>query len=255
MRKPVRLLAMLGSLSAALAFILPAHADTTLTYTSSAGDFVVKVRPGAVRIDDASDRWQLYQADTGVIYSVEPKAQSYVKMDKAAAGAIRNQMQALREQMEAQLAQLTETQRAQARAMMLSQIPGLDGKEHTLSLEPTGGTDNVAGKPCKKIQVLRDGQPKETLCVATGEALGMSGKEFATIQSMFGLMQSMLAGTGLESIGLPYLSLDGMPIRYQDPTSGQTRTLKHVSHSKLPDLAFEIPTSYSAQTAAVGPKR
>ncbi len=247
MRKPIFCLALLMTLLGTP----PVAADTTLTYDTADGEFVVKVRPGLVRIDDASDRWQLYREETGTIYSVEPKARSYIKMDKAAAGAIRNQMQTLRDQMEKQLAQLTEAQRAQARAMMVGQIPGLDGKEHKISLEPTGGTDTVAGKTCRKIQVLRDGKPQESLCVANAEELGMAGEEFETVEAMFSLMQSMFVGTGLEHIGLPYLSLGGMPIRYQDPVSGQTRSLKHVSHSKLSSLAFEIPSSYKSQTTAV----
>lgn len=230
----------------------PVRADTSLTYASADGDFVIKIRPGEVRIDDASDRWQLYREATGSIYSVQPKAHSYVKMDKAAAGAIRAQMQTLREQMEKQLAQLTEPQRVQARAMMAQQIPGLDGKQHKIDLEPTGGTDTVAGRTCKKVQVLRDGKPKESLCVASAKALGMSTEEFKTMESMFGLMQNMLAGTGLEQIGLPYLSLNGIPVRYQDHTSKQTRTLKRVEHEKLPDLVFAIPSSYTAQSTPPG---
>lgn len=229
-----------------------ARADTTLTYATEDGDFVIKIRPGAVRIDDASDRWQLYRESTDSIYSIQPKARSYVKMDKAAAGAIRAQMQTLRDQMEKQLAQLTESQRVQARAMMAQQVPGLDGKSHKVELDPTGSTDTVAGRKCEKIQVLRDGTPKETLCVASAKALGMSAKEFQTVESMFSLMQTMLAGTGLDQIGLPYLSLKGVPVRYHDRASKQTRTLKRVDHDKLPDLVFAIPNSYTAQSATPG---
>lgn len=248
MRKPMAFLACLAT----TLYSLPVLADTTLTYTTGQGEFVVKTRPGAVRIDDSSDRWQLYLQDSSSIYSVEPKARSYVKMDKAAAGAIRNQMQTLRDQMEKQLAQLSEAQRKQARAMMVGQIPGLDGKEHSISLEPTGGTNSVAGIKCKKVQVLRDDKPQESLCVADAQALGMNDEEFETIQSMFSLMQTMFEGTGLEQLGLPYLSLGGMPVRYQDSASGQTRTLKRVSHGNLPSLAFEIPASYKAQSVPVG---
>lgn len=227
----------------------PVRADTTLTYTTTDGDFVVKIRPGEIRIDDASDRWQLYRESSGSIYSVQPKARRYVKMDKAAAGEIRAQMQTLRDHMEKQLAQLSEAQRTQARAMMAQQMPGLDGKKHKVELEPTGSTDTVAGKTCEKIQVLRDGKPKESLCVASAKTLGMSPAEFKTVESMFGLMQNMLAGTGLDQVGLPYLSLNGMPVRYQDQASKQTRTLKRVEHDKLPDLVFAIPSSYTAQSA------
>lgn len=248
MRKPLVCLAAIAGLLGAGA----AGADTTLVYDTGAGDFVVKIRPGEIRIDDASERWQLYRADKQTIYSVDPAQKSYVQMDKQAAGAIKAQMQTLRENMEKQLSRLSEAQQAQARAMMAQQVPGLGGEQSETTIEATGGTDTVAGKRCRKMQTLRDGKPQESLCVASAKTLGMAGAEFETVESMFSLMQSMLAGTGLEHIGLPYLSLDGMPVRYQDPNSGNTRTLKRISHESLPDLAFDIPASYTPQSPQIG---
>lgn len=226
---------------------LPALADTTLSYKSGSKDFVVKIRDGAVRIDDGSKRWQLYRQDEGAIYSVEPGAKSYHRMDEQAAAAIKSEMNKLRESMDKQLAQLPPAQRQAARAALANQIPGMDDKAQDVGLDRSGRSDNVAGIECEPVTVVRDGKPGERLCVATADALGMSGGEFGTVSSMFKLMENMLTGTGLEYVGLPYLNFDGMPIRYQQPDGG-ARVLKSVAHEDVAADEFEIPPSYSERS-------
>lgn len=245
--------------STALLAVGAAAADTTLIYDQGADAFKVRIRPGEVRIDDNSDRWQLYRreagADSGAIFSVAPAQDTYVRMDADTAGRIKTRMAELRAQMERELAKLPPAQREIARAALAEQLPSLKQGKVNVELRTTGDTDRVAGIECKVVQVLRDGAPQETLCLAEPAALGMSAEEFATVEAMFALMQTMLAGTGLESVGLPYLRLNGMPIRYQDALSGKKRTLSVVAHDKLSDLVFEIPPAYapgSAGPAAAG---
>lgn len=222
-------------------------ADTTLRYDSGRKDFVVKIRPGEIRIDDGSDRWQLYRQADASIYSVHPASRSYTRMDQRAAEAIKSEMNELRQNMEKQLARLPAEQRRAARAALANQVPGMSEEAQNVSLDRSGGSQSVAGVACEPVQVVRDGRPGERLCVASAEALGMSEAEFESVSGMFSLMQTMLSGTGLEYVGLPYLDFDGMPIRYSQPDGG-ARSLSEVSHEAISDLSFEIPPGYSKRS-------
>lgn len=224
-----------------------AMADTTLVYDADERPFTVRVRPGEIRIDDQGERWQLYRRDEQAIYSVDPGSKTYVRMDADTAATIRGQMQALRQRMESRIAELPPEQRDAARAALAGQVPGLGEQSGEVSVEATGGSDRVAGHECRVVEVRHGGRAAESLCVATREALAMSAEEFATIEGMFGLMQSMLAGTGMEYVGLPYLELSGMPIRYQRDGGGK-RTLSRVAHESLSGLVFEIPPGYEARS-------
>lgn len=221
-----------------------AHADTTLTYQGANGAFKVDMRPGAVRIDDAGPQWQLYKEDADAIFSVNPNEQSYTRLDRDAASTIRGQVETLRARIEQRVQQLPPSQRATARAAMLESVPGLDTRDQKVGLERTGRSDTVAGVTCEIVQVVRNGQPAESLCVAGANALGIDAATFATVKSMFSLMQTMLAGTGFEAAGLPYLSLSGMPVRFTDTNTGERRALTDVAHQTLPDARFDVPNDY-----------
>ncbi|MBS62960.1 DUF4412 domain-containing protein [Salinisphaera sp.] len=231
-----------------------AQADTTLTYQGASGAFTVNMRPGAVRIDDASPQWQLYKEDAKAIFSVDPRERTYTRLDRNSASVIREQVDSLRAQIEDRVQQLPEAQRATARAAMLQSVPGLDTRNQKIGLDRTGRKEDVAGVECEVVQVVRDGQPAETLCVATPKALGISKDTFASVTSMFSLMQTLLAGTGFETAGLPYLSLAGMPIRFTDTNTGERRQLVDVSHKEVSRQRLSIPQDY-VETAVTPPGR
>ncbi len=227
---------------------MAASDDTTLVYQGASGRFTVDIQPGEVRIDDTSGQWQLYDQSEKAIFSVNPSDRTYSRLDQSTASNIRSRVDTLRAQVEAKVQQLPENQQATARAALLQSMPALDSSEHKLGLDYTGRTDTIAGVKCEVVQVVRDGKPAESLCVAKAQALGISDKSFASVQSMFKLMQTMLAGTGFEAAGLPYLSLSGLPLRFTDTNTGERRQLISVDHKPLQDTHFAIPKSY-IQTA------
>ncbi|MES1944637.1 hypothetical protein PC39_10997 [Salinisphaera sp. PC39] len=223
-----------------------AGADTTLVYGGGDGDFTVRLRPGELRIDDPGPTWQLYRAAEDSIYTVDPEAKRYRRLDADAARAIRRRLDKLRARIEARLAELPEDKRAAARAALADQVPGFDATAGDTRAEATGAVSKVAGHKCREIEIRRDGKPQETLCVADPGALGIPPAEFATVRGMFELMETLLAGTGFENVGLPYLALEGMPVRYRQDGTGARRTLRRVGHDRLSDLVFEIPPGYEA---------
>ena len=229
-----------------------AQADTTLTYQGASGAFTVDMRPGAVRIDDASPQWQLYKEDVKAIFSIDPRESTYTRLDSNSASVIRQRVDSLRAQIEDRVQQLPQEQQATARAAMLQSVPGLDTRNQKIGLDRTGRTDTVAGIKCEVVQVVRSGKPAETLCVATPKALGISKDTFSTVTSMFSLMQTLLAGTGFETAGLPYLSLAGMPVRFTDTNTGERRQLVDVSHKEVSERRLSLPQDY-VETAVTQP--
>lgn len=223
------------------------RADTTLVYEGTDGRFTVDMRPGEIRIDDAGAEWQLYDADSDAIFAVNPADKSVTRLDRGIADTIRARVESLRAQIEERVQQLPESQRATARAALLQSMPGLDARPQQIGLDRTGRTDTVADVECEIVQVVRDGQAGESLCVASAAALGMSDESAATVKSMFELLHTMLAGTGFEAAGLPYLNLSGMPVRFVDSNSGEPRQLVSVKHDDLPDSRFAIPDDYIEQ--------
>lgn len=246
MQHAIRLLAL-----AALCAACVAQADTRLVYSGDQDHFVVSVRPGDVRINAPGDGWQLYHRDNNTLYAVDPTHDSYRRMDEDTAAVLQQRMAELRAKIEAQLKKLPPQRRDIARSILANKVPGFNPKPQSVSLQPTGQYDEIEGIRCEITQIIRGGEAAERMCIASADALGLSDAEFDTLKAMFGLMHSMLAGTGFENIGLPYLQLSGMPIRFHAPNGDAERVLISVSHDTLDDELFTLPEGLHEQSGAV----
>ena len=102
MSKRIRIRAVLAAAALVAGLAQTAAADTTLTYRSAEGSFTVDMRPGAVRIDDASEQWQLYRRDSEAIFSVRPDERTYTRLDRDVADTIRQRMDTLRAEVRAE---------------------------------------------------------------------------------------------------------------------------------------------------------
>lgn len=232
-----------------------AAADTTLTYAGSNDQYTVYMTDTAIRIGGDDAGWQLYRQDDPAIISVTPTDQTFTRLDKRSAVQIRQQMDSLRARVESRLSQLPPAQRKAARQAMSARIPGLDSRSESVGLEHTGSKDEAAGVSCEVVQIIRGGQPADRMCVARRDSLDISKASFATLKSMFTLLQAMLKGTGLEGIGLPYQNLAGMPVRFIDSVSQEQRSLVSVTHTDIPDDRFDIPDSYIEQQPIAPPAK
>lgn len=224
-----------------------AQADTRLMYDGGDGEYIVAIRPGAIRIDTAGSVWQLYLKQSDTLFMVRPKRQSYTRMDENLAHAMQQQMARLRDKINAQIDKLPPNKRKAARAALAEQMPGFADASPKTTLKQLDTSDHIAGIACHDVQIMRGGQPAGRMCVADAKALGLSDAGHETLMAMFGLMNTMLANTGFESMGLPYNQLDGLPLRIRG-AGGNERTLSHISHETLADSLFTIPDGFSEQT-------
>lgn len=234
----------------ALALILifaagTAHADAQLVYDGTNGQYVVSIRPGEIRIDRAGAQWQLYVKQSNTMFVVKPEQQSYTRMDEDTAHALQAQMAELRDKINAQIRKLPPDKQDVARAVLAEQLPGFSSKPQKTTLDYTGATDQVAGIECTTARIVRGEKPIGRVCLASTDALNLSQAESATVEAMFGLMHTMLAGTGFETSSLPYNTLDGMPIRVRASSGEAGRTLVRVSHDALDNALFDIPEGFT----------
>ncbi|HLQ86240.1 MAG TPA: hypothetical protein VK110_08835 [Salinisphaeraceae bacterium] len=240
----LNLLLTLGLLTMACAV----QADTRLSYVDQQGQTTtVSIRAGAIRIDAGDGTWQLYQQRSDTLYTLDPASKSYTRMNPERAATLRRRMAQVQRDIERQLEKLPARKRAAARAALAEQLPGFDDDTWAVSLATGQGTDRVAGVECKIVQVLRGDTPAASLCVASAEALALTSAESATLQSMFALMDGMLAGTAFAAASLPYTELAGMPIRYRSADHSNERRLTQVAHGALDDALFALPPGFQEQ--------
>lgn len=244
----MRILACMIGLAALFGTTI-ASADTTLVYNANGKTIKMRIHAGSIRIDDTGPRWLLYRQTKNTLYSVNPRDHSYIRIDADTANTLRMIMQTLREQATSRLSTLMPEKRAAARDEIAEelQLSIHWQKTQQINIKKTDDNARVADITCRIVVVERTDNSGHQLCVAEPETLGMTEPEFAAVQSMFALMRNLLAGTGREYMGLPYIQLEGMPIRYPDASNASKHSLSQVSHEKLSKTIFTIPDKYQEQ--------
>ena len=227
-------------------------ADTTLHFAlqkdGQSGRSVVYIRPGEVRTDNSGGTWMLYKAAQDTLYVVQPKRKSYIRVDRERIKQLGKQMAQARQRYQAELQKLPPKQRAQMKKSLGNLLQAPEQKK-PLKLQQSGGTEQVSGVTCQSGRIVQDGQTLQSVCIAKPGALGMSGKEFSSLKSLYGLMSDLEASTGFGPGPMPDLShLNGVPIRLKSPQSGASQHLTAVSHGSLSDKLFRIPKSYQQRT-------
>lgn len=237
----------IGILLFALAW--PATADTTLVFNAQSNPLKIRIQPGAVRIDHAGPRWQLYLHDENAIYMVYPESETYTRIDKEVAATISKKLAKFRRRIEEKLAELPPERRQLIRSALAQQLPMFRTEQHR-QIIATEQTTRVADQPCRILVVKQDGTRVGALCMATRDALGLSRAGFAALQAMYQLLRTTLVETGLVYRTLPNQRQKGIPIRYTGRI-GQ-RTLARIDHEDLPDSLFQLPSGYQQKRAYSG---
>lgn len=250
-----------------------AMADTTLQYTTSESS----QQPGTVylsdqklRVDNAGDaNWILYDRNQNTLFIIDDNKQEYYAFDEQQIQALGDTIGNVNKQLESALASLPPEQRAQARALMQSMLPGGSSSaasaiEKAIDANYTGQYDNVAGIRCERVEVMLNNQVQSELCLADPDALNLSSNETATLESMAEFAQSMLteikanAGSLLPddfSAGdIVQVLQKGVPVRMTDKSDStdDTATLASIEHDNISTDIMQIPTNYQRKQLDLG---
>jgi hypothetical protein len=197
-----------------------------------------------------------------LIWAVDDEKKEYTEITKEAlakmGGAINDAMQ----QMEAQLAQLPEDQRAMFEGMMKQQMGAMmqDAKEET-AFKNTGQKKKINGYPCTKYEVERSGEKVREMWVAQWGSFKNSKETAAAFTAMSeffkSLMDSMKGNPFLSAIDNPYSysdKLNGFPVlvtEFDDGKPSRETAFLSSEKKKLPAGLFEPPKDYKVNKADI----
>ena len=138
----------------------------------------------------------------------------------------------------------------------LDQIASAAEPVQQASIVKTGLGKNVAGVSCEQMNVLEGKATVAEVCLAKPDALQLSGEDYATLRSLFGLSERIAVKThGLAKqfgVKLPNLSVReilGVPIEMRDLSGKQhgSVTLSRIVTSAVAEDVMQIPGGYRAE--------
>ena len=233
--------------------------DNNLSTGSSRLKQKMYVQNGSGRFVDDEGRVTLIKG--GAMYIIDESDKSYITLDKATMDQLAKQLNAAMAQAKEQLAKLPPDQRAQMEQMMGGAMGG-EGQKWTVEVADTGKTDKVDGRSCKVLNVTRNDQLDEQICVVPYASL--PGKEdfqavFASFAKVFeDLAKSapMLAGK-MENEFSAQKKANGFPLRRRAYENGtlinEESVVKVWREEAVPASMFEIPAGYKPKQMPMGP--
>lgn len=228
-------------------------ADHRLEYVEGeAGVNILEVGSQSVRMQRAGDtQWMLYRDTQRRFYLVDDSRKSYQQMDESTGKALQQQLSAIQQQMEAQLAAMPPEQREMMRQMM-PKLPGAaSGSQYRV--EETGDPREVAGYACQPVTVYKDDKADEALCLAQPKALGVAAEDFAVLKRMGELMSEVAASFGAGSMAAVLKAMEALPVEHRKP--GAAKPSARLQSSESGAIAadrFAIPEGYQQRALIPG---
>lgn len=250
-------LALTGVCLAAALLSGTARADAGITVSeTTTGGSLVQVRKGVVRSSSPADpgNYVLFDTKTGGMTMVDAHSRTYSSTTPEAlrqhlSGAMQ-QMEMMRQQMQAQLQNMPPEQRAMMERQMGTMggmPPGAAGvpAKPPLTIK-AAGKDTINGIKCRWYEATRGGQAVGKTCVAKAGELGVSEADFKALRTAFGAFNDLgreLGGMGGSDEVFDPEKIPGLPIATHGPTGGSS--VIKVSTDKLPAHLFSAPKGFS----------
>lgn len=233
-------------------------ADTTLEMEVVAGEKMkqlVQVSNGRVRVAstapgqevvvlyrEGEDRYQVLDGRSKTVMTFTPQQ---IQQTMQQASGMMQQMQTM---MAEQMKNLSPEQRARIEQMMGK--PTAPGERVAPQLRETRRTEQVGRWNCEVIEVVEANRITGELCVADAGALGISQRDFQTMNAFFRLMSSMADSVG-QGMGrdIPFMGvaeMPGVPLRAAHFRGGRkdVMQLTGVSTDRLDAGLFVVPGDY-----------
>jgi hypothetical protein len=195
------------------------------------------------------------------MYVLDPKSQSYRKIDKATVDQMATKLAQARKQMQAAMANMPPERRAMMEKMM-GQLGGAGGADEGPKrvLKKTGRTETVAGIKCTVWEASVGADKVEELCaaptgsVAGGEEMMKTMREVG--EMLKGFTQSFGAGSKMDNDWRDIETLNGVPIVTRDFRDGKVSSETRLTVARKESVAagqFEVPAGYTEKKISFGP--
>jgi len=256
-------------LIAALLSCITANATTLIFKSDSNQELAptIYLTDNKLRIDNEGSSSILFDRSANTLFIIEDDEKTFYVIDQAQVEALAETLGQVNQQIEQALAQLPPGQRAQARLMMESLLPG-GGANNDSQNEPvidvkfTGASDNVANIACKVVETWVANQLESELCIANSDALELTNGEIATLKALGRFSQQMLDAVkenfgslipeNIASGSLITALNSGIPIRMVHQSNGDHSELQSVNHAAISDELTNIPEQYERKRFELG---
>lgn len=263
-------------LFAAAVFTAPAFADTHIAYTDASGQPGIQtyVKGGKVRMENgAGQPISIFDTAAPAMLVLNPAKKRYAVFDADTAAHLGAQFQDAQQQLDDATKKLqgqaedmvdkftTAAQHGFIRTLVAHAIVDYfvklmipHGFALQMELKPLGTNQTVAGIPCDDEQLIINGKPAETRCVAHDlSKLGIQAADLAVLQTMLDDYKQMLGAIEPMAHGISTTMPDGAPIKSQKITwdfatntqGTRTDTLQSISSAPLPASLFAPPADYT----------
>ena len=245
--------------------------SATMFASAASADVVIKIKETESKKvstgawvfgpDHLSMRWNdpdeshggvLFDAGKDVLYVIDDKKKSYKQIDKAVVDQTAGQVNAAREQMKAQIAQLPADQRAKAEEMMKKYAVRMSGEPTKTEYRKTAATKVINGSTCTEYDAYDGDTLQRHLWVAPYADLHLTESDGAVFQKM-GEFADRLTGA-LGSVRkhdyIPLHELKGVPLLTQEVEDGKiTRetVVESVTRADAPAGVYTVPAEYKLE--------
>lgn len=225
---------------------------------------------------EGSSSIAIFDGDAQKLISINPTKKTYSEitqqsMKSMQVEAKRQLDQALakmtpeqKKQMEQAMAKMNPEQRKQMENMMSGHPLGSQEKqekkpEPKMSWEPAGGSQTVAGYPCKGMKVMVDGKVSGTGCYIPWGAGAIEKSDLIPLEKMSEFFGGIAGGQARGSIGKHLAQLDklpGFPGMWDDASSGgkskAKQTLTSIKRGSISADKFQAPAGYKLEKIGMG---
>jgi hypothetical protein len=208
---------------------------------------------GTIRSGGQEQR-MIFRADKKLLWMIDPVEKVYMELTEAGLASMGDQLNAA---MKERLAQLPADQRAQAEAMLKSQM-GQGATAPLIEAKNTGEKKTIDGHACTKWDLFRDGKKSGEAWVAPRTDFKVTPADFQVFASMVqffdGVRKAMPMAQALWRNGDTFnmfQKIDGIPVSTKrmegDKVLGET-TLKTLEKKAAPAGTYDLPAGLTQQT-------
>lgn len=189
----------------------------------------------------------IFRAEESVAWSIDRKEGTYYEFTLAEATRLSSQMEKARQQMEAQMGEMSPEERRMLEQMMGQRM----GAPAPISVRVVGRGEQMGGFTCTRYEVLRGGARSAEVWTAPPEQLQIRPEEFDTLGALARLFEPLRQAAPLGARGglsaLPEGSnkMEGFPVRTLTYDEGRPVAEERVVRSARQSLAaslFELPS-------------
>lgn len=262
--------------AAATVFAAPVLADTHIAYTDAAGQpgMQLYVKDGKVRMENgAGQPIGIFDTVNPALLVLIPVQKQYAMFDDKTAAHLGAEYQEAQKQLEEATKKLqdkaetmTDKLTTVAQHGLLQTLVGHalvdymvrlmipSGFSMQVELKPLDTSQTVAGFACQDEQVIINGNPGETRCVAHDLAtLGIPAADLTALQTMSDDYKQILTAIEPMAPGLSKTFPTGLPVKSQKMTydmathklGSRTDTLQGISAAPLAASLFTPPADYA----------